>query len=311
VTFVALVAVMADWRGLAYASSSVLVALAGLACTFRAAALPHLVGRYELVTGNSAMGVLAKLAGSLGFLVAGGLSSVSTGGAEAVVVVAASVHLTTSIGWLFFGRDLGGRVRGVRVGRRNSTTPWLDSVRSTVAMRLVHGVLFVSVLIWVDHNLSLSAKGYAIAIGLSGVGTFLGTLLAPLLIQRFHRARSSRMVALVAIVACTCAGFAATQLTVLAMAFCAAISMQVLRVFADSVVQKSVDDRAIGRAYAAYDIASNAMFLIGGLMVLGVRSAIPQVPSTMWFVAAALGFLFLMLHSWTSDRPAREVPHAC
>jgi MFS family permease len=178
-------------------------------------------------------------------------------------------------------------------------------------MRLVHGALFVSVLIWVDHTQSLSAKGYAIAIGISGVGTFLGTLLAPLLIQRFHRARSSRMVASFAVVACTSAWLVATRLTVLAMAFCAAISMQVLRVFADSVVQKSVDDRAIGRAYAAYDIASNAMFLIGGLMVLGVRSAAPRVPSTMWFVAAALGFLLLMLHSWTSDRPSREVSRAC
>lgn len=235
--------------------------------TTRVATIRHLVRQHELVAADSLLLTLSNVAGA-------------TGGALGVVALRYMHHSGLLLvmvchalsAWVFarINTPLGG-------GRDHVPTSWSSAARNlwsaktryaiatTSVHRLLFGVAFSSAALFLDNGTSGS---YALLLGASGLGSFIGNATAEWVNEHFPR-RSVAVVAYLgsSVVAWTCLVNSNSHIVVPSIVVLAFL-FQNLRVCSDATVQKNAAKGAGGRVFAAYDLLSNASFLLGLLVGL-------------------------------------------
>jgi hypothetical protein len=268
----ALCAVTTDARWLAYVAAAGLISSARVGYLLRAASLPAVAERAQLVRADAASLYL----GSAMALVAGGAGAAGSAVAELTLAAAAALAVASMIAFATLRVDLGGHgfgqplrlaevasaVSRLLVGR---VSRWAIAV--TAGHRVLLGALFATTVLamstWVG-----GAGGYLAAAGLTGASTFAGTCSAASIAARTGR---RRLVALAFGVPAVALGIAVlTDPIVVGLPAVAAtfFVFQSLRVVADSVVQDCMPDAARGRVFAAYDIAYNLSYFGGAAVAL-------------------------------------------
>ncbi len=270
-TFACCVATVHSLRWVAYLALIALLGLSRVLYTCRSASIPFLVAPDDLVSSDSAMLTIAMAAGPLG----AALGSVAAWTDPAYgFAFAAGLHLVAVRWYRKLPADLGGRTararslqsvhqwRTVRSELRRTTTRL--AIVATAFHRLLLGAGLAVVVTVVDRRYAVSAPGYAMTLGVSGLGSFVGALAAP----RTSRLPWLRHVSL----ACALPGVsffvaALTDAPVFAMVslMLAAFAFQNLRVSADARVQGAATGESVGRVFALYDMMFNLAFAVGAI----------------------------------------------
>lgn len=293
----ALGALLTESRWVGYVGIVLLLSASRFVLAGKGAALPRTVAPEQLVTANSRAVVVGMVASftagvlaTLVVVVVPAAGFVTAGGCYLVSVVA--FHRLPPVG----GGDAG---VGVLHGVRAVAAELLDGLRVVVgqaAIRrplvsvwvhrfLVGGGVLVLVLV-ADSRYSLEAPGYGLALLVSGVGAFLGTISVPTL-ARYLQPDGIRVAAfwLAAVAAAVAA--ASPDLAVLVGAVgVASFGFQVLKVRVDAEVGLAAADRVRGRVFAVYDVLYNVSFVLAGLLLVGVWAP-GRVQALLWGLGAA------------------------
>ncbi|MCE9622988.1 MAG: MFS transporter [Actinomycetia bacterium] len=287
---------------LGFILTSVLLGLTAMTTTTRATALPHMVDPDQLLHANSLLSVTAKVAGSTGFLVGAVLLWWSP---ITALLFAAALQASVALGWTRFAHDLGGRcVVGAhhcwsgaarRIARLATSGPTRRAIITSATLRAATGGAFVSLLLWVDARLDVSAAGYAVVLSVAGTGSLIGTLITPLVAGRLGRRTTVSTAFVLSASTCLLAGVLPMEATVVAAAFTTSLVMQVVRLLADSTVQRAIADDALGRVYSLYEMSYTVAFLIGALGLLALNTS---MPSTRFLIVSAVAVLGALGQCW-------------
>ena len=241
--------------------------------TARIATIRHLVRQHELVAADSLLLTISNIAGACGGTL--GLLALRYIGLKGLVLVVIG-HIFAGLIYSRIATKLGG-------GREHQPTSWNLAVRnllgaktryaiaSTSVHRLLFGIAFSAAAL---HLSTGRAGSYALLLGASGAGSFIGNTTAEWVNERLPR----RSIAILTYVGSSVGMWVcfmkpvvfviAPVIVVLAFLF------QNLRVCTDATVQKNATKGAGGRVFAMYDLLSNMSFLIGLLCGLITMPAI-------------------------------------
>ncbi len=276
ITLCGLFATTANTRWFGYIIFGLLVALTRILYTARASSLAQLVRKHELVAADSTSLILSVIAGALG----AGLGTRISGNLPLVaLVIAGSSQIFAA--WLY------GRI-SIPLGGGNSSAKHCDfrslasqfvsaktrfAILATSLHRLMLGVCIASIALMVDRSYHLQTTGYVTVLGFSAAGSFIGSITAEWLSERYPR-RSITVMSFV--LAASAIGFAAVfenpRVGLIAVALCS-LSFQNLRIRSDATIQANANKENVGRIFAAYDVLYNAAFLGGcaiGILASGV-----------------------------------------
>lgn len=276
ITLCGLFATTANTRWFGYIIFGLLVALTRILYTARASSLAQLVRKHELVAADSTSLILSVIAGALG----AGLGTRISGNLPLVaLVVAGSSQIFAA--WLY------GRI-SIPLGGGNSSAKHCDfrslasqfvsaktrfAILATSLHRLMLGVCIASIALMVDRSYHLQTTGYVTVLGFTAAGSFIGSITAEWLSERYPR-RSITVMSFV--LAASAIGFAAVfenpRVGLIAVALCS-LSFQNLRIRSDATIQANANKENVGRIFAAYDVLYNAAFLGGcaiGILASGV-----------------------------------------
>lgn len=276
ITLCGLFATTANTRWFGYIIFGLLVALTRILYTARASSLAQLVRKHELVAADSTSLILSVIAGALG----AGLGTRISGNLPLVaLVIAGSSQIFAA--WLY------GRI-SIPLGGGNSSAKHCDfrslasqfvsaktrfAILATSLHRLMLGVCIASIALMVDRSYHLQTTGYVTVLGFSATGSFIGSITAEWLSERYPR-RSITVMSFV--LAASAIGFAAVfenpRVGLIAVALCS-LSFQNLRIRSDATIQANANKENVGRIFAAYDVLYNAAFLGGcaiGILASGV-----------------------------------------
>ncbi|MEI8322381.1 MAG: MFS transporter [Actinomycetes bacterium] len=280
--------------------------------TARAASVRHLVRQHELVAADSVMLMASMVAGSIG-AVSGAFLYRYIG--FTAFMVSALLHFVAAYVFDSVRSWLGG-------GNDSETVTWSVAfqqlrmaktrfaITSTSAHRFLLGVSFAAIALLLDHRVDIGASGYAVTLGASGVGAFVGTMTA----ERINEKMPRRTVTLLAFAFSSLAALAAVAVTnfliccvsVVVMAF----SFQNLRVCSDATIQANAMKGSCGRIFAAYDMAYNLSFLVGlvsGLAASTMVNSHTVLSVTACTFAAGTTLFALMPRSEKSEAGNAEV----
>jgi len=292
--------------------------LAGLS-----AALPHTVSTGLLLPANAAVptaGTIAYVAG-IGL---GGLAGTALG--DPALVLVAGGFWAAGAGTAFrfarpaLGPDPGsgplpdGGARVALDGLRAAVAHLVDrpeagraiavvaAQRLCAALTLTAGVLLYRSTYASADDPRGGLAGFSVAVLAAGAGFLLAALLAPVLVERWSD-RTAVVSGL--IVGAVAQGlFAATlaEAALVVAAFALSMGGQVVKICADTLVQRVVDDDFRGRVFVLYDMAFNAALVAATCLGALLLPPSGRAPGEMAAVAAAL----LVAAALT----ARSRPHA-
>lgn len=294
--------------------------LAGLS-----AGLPHTVPASQLVTANSALptaGTLAAtLGGAVGLIVHAVLGSGNSGTIGELFVVTGLYALAGLIPLRIGRRALGPAdvpeegaleamrtvARGVAEGARHLMSRPVASraLLAVTAARFCYAMVTIMTLLLYRNLFNDPSKpekglaGFALAVGISGVGFGLSAVITPLVTRR---------ISLEAWITVCLLGAAATELffglpfapiPLLVGALFLGIVSQGQKICTDTLTQRSVDDEYRGRVFVFYDIVYNGAF------VLAAAFAAATLPTTgksylVLFIVAACYALVGVWYGWKS-----------
>ncbi|MBA2697479.1 MAG: MFS transporter [Nocardioidaceae bacterium] len=256
--------------------------LAGLS-----AALPHVVGRHELVLANS----ITPTSGTVAFIGGLGVATAARGlipldDADGVIaVVAALTYAAAALLALRLPRDLlgpdfdpdrpdvrralGSVVHGLVAGlahlrQRPSAAHALGVISahrffyglSTVATILLYRNYFND-----PNDADAGLAGLSIAVLVSGLGFLAAAVLTPIAAQRMAATTWMLVLLLAAAAFEVFPGGLYTEPSLLVAAFVLGVSSQGVKICVDTLVQTGVDDAFRGRVFALYDVAFNVVFV--------------------------------------------------
>lgn len=310
----------------AYVGVVLLLSCSRFVLVAKGAALPHTVEPHELIPAN-AVSSLAPMV--VAFLAAVAGSAFVAVAPAAGFVVAAAMYATAAV---VFGRLPpvgGGEERGpVASGLRRAAAEIADGAAEIArtpalrrpllavgAHRLLLGAGFIVLVLLADERYGLEAPGYGLAIAVTGVGAFTGTVLAPVLGEH-HRPESLLPLAfLLAGLAALLGGYAPELGVLVPCVGAVALAFQVLKILVDALVGRAARDEVRGRVFAAYDILYNLAFVVAGLLLIPLWD-IGRERELLWWLAAlfvAAGLLVARsVRAWpfasTADRHAGDRP---
>ena len=313
-TVLAVVAVRTHDQVSGLVAAGVLLSLARVVFTLRAASLPCVspagllvrVDSASLYTGMS----VAVVGGSLGALGAIRIPSL-------LLFLAVGCQLVSAAGFASLRCDLGGRA-GERAGSIGSTLRRIvdgatsRAIRGAIGVTATHrallGATFVSLVMLAGEHLG-PAKAYGATLAITGFGTFVGASTAPDWCDRIGVRRAVVVAfALPAVAAPLAATWGRPIPIVLAVA-ATFLVFQHVRVLADATVQADVRDDVRGRVFSIYDASYNVSYLGGAAtaIVLGVAGA-PHLALITIGAAYAIGAAALALR--LPIDPTARVAHA-
>ncbi|MGZ4620666.1 MAG: apolipoprotein N-acyltransferase [Blastococcus sp.] len=271
----------------------------------KGAVLPRTVPGEDLVRANAVSALLGMSAAFLGAIggalfvgrsVPAGFLAAAVGYGTAAVVF---VRLPFEGGGYREGRissAFGGLLRGLRdgvvaVARSQALRRPLLAV---CLHRLLLGAGFILLVLVADRRYHLSAPGYGLALAVTGVSAFAGSLLAPWLVRRVRAVAVLPLAFLPPAAGCAVAGYEPSLAALLGAVAVTAVSFQCLKVLADALVGRASPDAIRGRVFSLYDVLYNVAFVLAGLLMVplwrpGAERAL------LWWLGAAylLGWLVL------------------
>jgi MFS family permease len=276
---IGLAALASESRALAYVGVFSVLSASRFVLTAKGAALPHTVDRQDLVAANgisSIGGMVAAFAGvvggslfvadvpAAGFVVAAGLYTLSVitfrrlppvGGGEVTSSVRGELERVA--------RELvdGVRLAGTDVAIRRP-------LAAVTAHRFLLGAGFILLVLIADYRYEFEADGYGLAVGVTGVGAFIGTSMSPVLAKRFGPVRVMPFTFLASGAVAAIAVFAQQLAALIAGVALVAVAFQVLKIIVDALVQGATPDVLRGRVVSIYDMLYNVAFIVAGLALV-------------------------------------------
>jgi apolipoprotein N-acyltransferase len=303
---------------LAYAGVLLLLSSSRLVLDAKGAVLPRTVAPGDLVRANAVSGVVGMTAAFVGAV--GGSAFVSrsvvAGFALAAVGYAAAGVVFLRLPWVGGGRSRTGIAAGVaRVLREMRdgvhtivTTAELGRPLAAVwTHRLLLGAGFVLLVLVADHRYHLSTSGYGLAIAVTGVAAFAGTVIAPWLAGRWAPQALLALAFLPPAAAAAVVGYAPTLAGLLAAVAATAVSFQCLKVLTDALVGRATRDALRGRVFAVYDVLYNVAFVLAGLAMIPLWRPGREGP-VLWWLAAAFAASWLAFARSTRCWPFQAAP---
>lgn len=320
--FAAMGIVVADSEAGAFAGILLLLSTSRFVLAAKGAALPRTVAVHELVTANAISSLVGMSGAFLGAV--GGAGFVGRSSA-AGFVVASLLYLAAAAVFVRLPDVGGGGGREVLARLRQALADAVDGMRVVVrtpqigrplaavwAHRLLLGGAFVLMVLVADSRFRLRIAGYGLALGVTGVAAFLGTVAAPVFARRWQPL-SMLAVAFVPPAVAAYIGGVSPGLAILVTGLAVtAFSFQLLKVLVDALVGGASPDRVRGRVFSVYDVLYNVAFVAAGLLMVPLWHP-DRVRPLLWLVAAAFGLGWLgyarvfRTWPWADARPAQPV----
>jgi apolipoprotein N-acyltransferase len=261
----------------------------------KGAALPRTVPLHELVPANAISAVAGMVAVFVGAV--GGAAFVGWS-AEAGFVLASLLYVAAATTFVRLpdvgggdGRMLLRRLRLALVdvvdGLRALGNPRIGRPLGAVAMhRLLLGGGFVLLVLVADSQFGLEISGYGLALAVTGVAAFAGSLAAPACARRWPPVALLPL-AFLPPAAALYAGGLAPNLAVLVVGLgVTALSFQLLKVLVDALVGGATADKVRGRVFSVYDVLYNVAFVLAGLLMVPLWDP-GRIRPLLWWLAAA------------------------
>jgi MFS family permease len=324
-TVAALATVITHSQAGAYVGVLLLLSASRFVLAAKGAALPGTVDPDDLVTANAISALAGMSASFIGAI--GGAAFV--GHSAAAGFIAASVlYAAAGFVWMRLP-ELGGRaLAGLGAGVRESLAEARDGLRTMFHTldirrplaavwlhRLLLGAGFVLVVLASDARFHLKIAGYGLALGVTGIAAFLGSIAAPICAERW---RPSVLIPLTFVppAIAVLAGALFTNLVVMIGALgLTGFSFQLLKVLADSMVGRAADDGVRGRVFSIYDVLYNVAFVLAGLLMIPLwrpdRIHVLLASLAVAFLAGGLAFQRVLRNGKRTDAesliPAADV----
>jgi apolipoprotein N-acyltransferase len=261
----------------------------------KGAALPRTVPLHELVPANAISAIAGMVAVFVGAV--GGAAFVGWS-AEAGFVLASLLYVAAAATFVRLpdvgggdGRMLLRRLRLALVdvvdGVRALGNPRIGRPLGAVALhRLLLGGGFVLLVLVADSQFGLEISGYGLALAVTGVAAFAGSLAAPACARRWPPVALLPL-AFLPPAAALYAGGLAPNLAVLVVGLgVTALSFQLLKVLVDALVGGATPDRVRGRVFSVYDVLYNVAFVLAGLLMVPLWDP-GRIRPLLWWLAAA------------------------
>jgi len=288
--------------------------LAGLS-----AGLPLVVAKDQLISANA----LTVTGGSIGVVIGGGIgiglkklldahgrSDLSD---AKVILVAMGCYLLSSlftrrlsryeIGPAIHetkaeNRGIGELQEGLRILKNHP-----DALRGIFATAIQRGGLTALTLMGLllerntfnpPNNPDAGLAGFAYALGVAGIGFGVGSLITPFFVGYFGRHRWIRIMMVAPSIFLTLFAFFPTEWLLITTAFFIATCGQAVKVTNDALVQSQITDEYRGRVFAFYDIAVNAVIVVGAIIAAlllpknGKSIELPLITTATFTLAALL-----------------------
>ncbi len=294
-----------EW--LAYVGVLLLLSSSRLVLDAKGAVLPRTVAADDLVRANAASGLLGMSAAFVGAV--GGALVVSAGAATGfglaalgyLAAAAAFVRLPYEGGGRREAgaplpaalrevlRQLGHGARAVAVDpdlRRPLGAVWLH--------RALLGGGFVLLVLVADQRYHLRMSGYGLALAVTGVAAFTGTVLAPWVAGRWRSTALLPLAFVPPAAAAAVVGYGPNLAGLLAAVAVTAVSFQCLKVLVDALVGRAAPDALRGRVFALYDVGYNVAFVLAGLLMVPLWQA-GHERQVLWWLAALFALSWLLL----------------
>jgi MFS family permease len=302
--------------------------LAGLS-----ASLPHTVPARHLVAANAALptaGTLAATAGGAVGLIVHAVVGTGTGGTIGELAAVSGLYAVSALFALGIGRRALGPMelptdstwdalrnvaRGVTEGARHvAARPVAGRALLAVTVaRFCYAVIVIMTLLLYrnlfnspsDPNKGLA--GFALAVGVSGVGFGLSAVITPLVTRRMRLELWITLCLLGAAAAEVCFGLPFRPVPLLIGALLLGIASQGQKICTDTLAQRSVDDEFRGRVFVFYDMVYNGAFVLAAAFA---AAGLPPTGKsyTVLFVVAACYTLTGLWYGVRSLRGPVSVP---
>lgn len=319
-TVAAVATLVLRWQVGAFAVVLLLLSTSRLVLAAKGAALPRTVKAHELVTANAISAVAGMSAAFVGAVVGAGFVERS---APAGCVVSGLLYLTAGA---VFARlpDVGGgdggevlrRVRRVLAdvvaGLRALGVPDIGRPLAAVWLhRLLLGAGFVLLVLVADSAFDLGISGYALALAVTGLAAFAGSVAAPVAARRRPPITLLPLAFLPPAAAVYVGGLAPNLVVLVTGIGVTAFSFQLLKVLVDAVVGGATPDEVRGRVFSVYDVLYNVAFVSAGLLMVPLWDP-GRVRPLLWWLAAAFlaGWLLFarVFRAWPFTVPPSGVP---
>ncbi|MDN3352870.1 MFS transporter [Actinomadura sp. DC4] len=263
------------------------------------AALPHVVGRPELITANAVSvtsGTMAAFAGAgVGYVLRLAFGA-GQNGAAVILLWAAAAYVVTSVIATRLGRDmLGPELRTIRPEAREALGQVLRGladgarhVRERRAAgfalgaigvhRFLYGITTIMTVLLFRNYFTDSAQagmgGFALTLVVSGFGYFLAAVITPPVTE--HIRKETWITAQLAFAAVAEVALAApfSPIPFVIGGFALGLAAQGVKLCVDTIVQTIISDAYRGRVFSFYDMIFN------GLYVAGFAAAAAILPPT-------------------------------
>jgi apolipoprotein N-acyltransferase len=299
---------------LAYVGVLLLLSSSRLVLDAKGAVLPGTVDAADLVRANAISGLVGMTAAFVGAV--GGATfvsvSVPAGFAAAAVGYLVASSAFVRLPWVGGG---GGTHASMTAGVRRVLREGVAAIATTVDLRrpllavwthrFLLGGGFVLLVLVADYRYHLSTSGYGLAIAVTGVAAFAGTLVAPWLAGRWRPQALLPVAFLPPAAAAVVVGYAPTLAGLLVALAVSVVSFQCLKVLTDALVGRATRDALRGRVFAIYDVLYNVAFVLAGLAMIPLWRAGHEGRLVWWLAAAfAAGWLVLarVTRSWPFSR---------
>jgi apolipoprotein N-acyltransferase len=268
----------------------------------KGAALPRTVPLHELVPANAISAMAGMVAVFLGAV--GGAAFVGWS-AEAGFVLASVLYIAAAATFIRLpdvgggdGRMLLRRLRLALVdvvdGVRALSNPGIGRPLSAVALhRLLLGAGFVLLVLVADSQFGLEVSGYGLALAVTGVAAFAGSLAAPAAARRFSPVALLPLAFLPPAAALYAGGLAPNLIVLVTGLGLTAMSFQLLKVLVDALVGGASPDTVRGRVFSVYDVLYNVAFVLAGLLMVPLWDP-NRVQPLLWWLAAAFFAAWLL-----------------
>lgn len=284
-----------SWRRIVgYLCFCVLLGLTRILYTARATSLSFLVRRHELVAADSSSLILSVIAGACGSSI---YFAVIHRAPAAGFIVAAALQVFAARNYGRIETKIGGGRLSVNKLDYRKLFEHLRAPKTRFAMsattshRFLLGICIASIAVMIDKSFNMQTTGYLAVLGFSASGSFLGSISAEWISERFPR-RS------VTVIAFALAGamigiatvFAHPRVALGSVLLCA-FAFQNLRVRSDATIQANSPKASIGKIFATYDVLYNVAFISGGIIGIAATSMLSyqtvlSTASLTYFVAA-------------------------
>ncbi len=302
----------------------VLIALgvARFVLTTLAASLPHTVAAESLVTANAITPTTGTICATIGGLVGLGLRQVIGGdqGSLSVLAVAGLAYVAAAVVSRGFGHDQLGptgpkqELTNVVSGLGNGWIHLRSRPQARRAIAVVSlqrcsfgaltaiAVILLRTEIYRPDQTGPALAGMAAVTGTAAFGAFAAAVWTPRLVRRIGIPRWSTitlaMAGLIVPFGVLATSLPGLLLTALAIGFAG----QAVKVCADTLVQRQVDDVHRGRVFSIYDMSVN-VFLVAGVTAVAIVAGRARIPGIVGIGVAVLLGLTATLASRRSTQP--------